>query len=179
MNPNINIEIYINKIIQFILSPDFSGPLFFVRLGFILISLFFLGFITFSFMKTAWLKRLILWDIQEILTFKPFGLRRIVKQWNRIKARMDTGLERDFKMAIIEADTMLDDTLKRMGFAGVSLGERLEKLTAASLSNIEEVKTAHKTRNSIVHDPDYKLARDEAKNMVEIYEKALTDLQAL
>ncbi len=74
---------------------------------------------------------------------------------------------------------MLDDILKRMGYGGESLGERLEKITVASLPNLDEVKVAHKTRNNIVHDPDYRLSLDEARKTLEIYEKTLTDLQAL
>jgi len=74
---------------------------------------------------------------------------------------------------------MLDDILKRMGYSGETLGERLNKLTIASLPNLEEAKEAHKIRNNIVHDPDYRLSLDEAKKTIETYERALTDLQAL
>jgi hypothetical protein len=88
-------------------------------------------------------------------------------------------LESEYKLAVIEADSVLDDILKRMGFAGQTLGERLEKLTSASLTNIEEVREAHKTRNNIVHDPNYRLSLDEARKLISIYEKALVDLQAL
>ena len=88
-------------------------------------------------------------------------------------------MESEHKLAVIEADSMLDNILKRMGFGGESLGERLEKLTVASLPNIEDAKEAHKIRSNIIHDPAYKLSLDEAKRIIEIYEKALTDLQAL
>jgi hypothetical protein len=54
----------------------------------------------------------------------------------------------------------------------------LQKVTAGTLPNVEEVWEAHKIRNNIVHDPDYRLSLDEAKRALEIYEKALTDLQA-
>jgi hypothetical protein len=47
-----------------------------------------------------------------------------------------------------------------MGFIGDTLGERLEKLTDATIPNLNQLSDAHKVRNSIVHDPDYKLSID-------------------
>lgn len=103
----------------------------------------------------------------------------MAKQWFKIKARLDTGQESEFKLALIEADDLLSEVLKRLGYAGETLGERIEKITKASLSNIEDIKEAHKTRNNIVHDPDYRLTLEEAKKNTEIYENALSGLQAL
>jgi len=143
----------IEQMISFVLNPTFSGWLLFFKILFIFFSLLFLGFIIFALLKTSWLKRLIIWDLQEFLTYRPFGVTKIVGKWQRIKKRLETGTESEAKLAIIEADSMLDGILDRMGFDGRTLGERLERLTAASLPNIEEVKQAHKIRNSIVHDP--------------------------
>ncbi len=167
------------KIISYILSPPFIIWLFILKILFLILSLFFLGVVIFVLIKTTWIRRIIFWDAQEFLTYRSYGVRKIAKQWLKIRARLDTGMESEFKLAAIEADSMLDDILKRMGYGGESLGERLEKITVASLPNLDEVKVAHKTRNNIVHDPDYRLSLDEARKTLEIYEKTLTDLQAL
>jgi len=166
-------------IINFILNPTFSGWLLVLKIIFIILGLIFFGYIIFALVKTSWLKRMIIWDLQEFLTYRPFGVRRIVKEWRKIKAKLETGLESEYKLAVIKADAMLDNILMRMGFGGVTLGERLTKLTVVSLPNIEEVRQAHRIRNNIIHDPDYRLSLDEARRVVAIYEKALTDLQAL
>ncbi|MDO8424662.1 MAG: hypothetical protein Q7S70_01840 [bacterium] len=168
-----------NTVFQFILSPKFPGWLIAVKIIFIIISLLLIGFIIFALFKTLWLKRMWLWDLEEFMTFRPYGVRKIVKEWLKIKARLDTGLESEYKLCVIEADSMLDDIFKGMGVMGASLGERLEKMTAASLPNIEQARLAHTTRNNIVHDPNYRLSLDEAKKTVEIFEKSLIDLQAL
>ena len=169
----------INYLISFILNPPLFGWLFVLKILCIIVSLIFLGVIIFSLIKTTWLKRMIIWDAQEFLTYRPFGVSKVVGQWQEIKKRLETGIEPEAKLAIIEADKILDDTLNRMGFGGLTLGERLERLTAASLPNIEEVKQAHKIRNNIIHDPTYRLDLEEAKKVIAIYEKALTDLQTL
>ena len=169
----------LNELISFILNPTFSGWLLVLKIIFIILGLIFFGYIIFALVKTSWLKRMIIWDLQEFLTYRPFGVRRIVKEWRKIKAKLETGLESEYKLAVIKADAMLDNILMRMGFGGVTLGERLTKLTVVSLPNIEEVRQAHRIRNNIIHDPDYRLSLDEARRVVAIYEKALTDLQAL
>jgi len=88
-------------------------------------------------------------------------------------------LESEAKLALIEADALLDETLKRLGYPGESLGERLEKLTVDILPNLEEIQKIHKIRNNIIHDPTYKLNLEEAKKALVIYEKALINLDVL
>ena len=167
------------NIIPYLISPPFFGWLFALKIIFIVFSLAVIGFIIFVMVRTTWLRRMYLWDAQEILTYRPFGVRRILKEWNRTKARLDTGLEAEYKLAVIEADAMVDDILKRMGYGGETLGERLDRLTTASLPNLEQARAAHQTRNNIVHDPDFKISREEAEGNISLYEKALRDLNAL
>ena len=166
-------------IINFILNPTLPGWVLVIKTIFILTSLVFVGLIIFALIKTTWLKRMIIWDLQEFLTYRPFGVSKVEGKWQKIKNRLESGIESEAKLAVIEADSMLDGILNRMGFGGRTLGERLDRLTAVSLPNIEEVRQAHKIRNNIVHDPTYRLDLEEAKKMISVYEKALTDLQAL
>jgi len=165
-------------LIQYIVSPTFEGWISIIRIVFIIFSGVILIILILLLLNTSWLKRLILEDAAEFFTYRPFGVRKIEKQWNKIMTRLETGIESEFKLAVIEADSMLDDILRRMGFAGETLGERLEKLTAATLPNIEQIKEVHKIRNNIIHDPDYRLPLDEARKVMGIYEQALRDLQA-
>jgi len=166
-------------ILNFLIQPTISGPLLVFKIVFLAITFFFLGFIIYMLFSTTWLKRIIIWDLQEVLTYKPHGLIKISKQWVKITERLKSEIESEAKLAVMEADSMLNDVLKRLGYDGETLGERLEKLTDATLPNIKEVWEAHKIRNNIVHDPDYRLSLDEAKRVVAIYEKALTDLHTL
>jgi len=166
------------NLISFLVSPVWSDWLIIVRLIFIIISLFLVGLIVFTLSKTSWLKYIFFQDATEVLTYRPFGVKKIEKDWRKIVSRLDAGLEPEYKLAVIEADNMMNETLKRMGYGGSSLGERLEKLTAATLPNVDEVKEAHKVRDNIVHDPNYKLSLEEAKKTLGVFEKALRDLEA-
>ncbi len=165
-----------NDFLTMISTFNFEGWLGVLRIVLIGFSLFLLVSIIFFALKSSWLKYLILEDTAEFLNFKPYGTRKIVNVWNKIMRRLETGIESEYKLAILEADAVLDNTLKRMGFGGETLGERLGNLTSATLPNIEEVEKAHKIRNNIVHDPSYKLSLDETKEILAIYEQALRDL---
>ena len=166
------------EIISSILNPTLSGGLLILKILFIIVALILFGFIIFVLAKTLWLKRMLIWDLVEFFSFRPYGVRKVVKDWAKITARLETGLESEHKLAVIEADSILNDILKRMGFGGETLGERLEKLTAATLPNLEQLLGAHKIRNNIVHDPDYRLTLDEARRVLDTYEQALRDLEA-
>lgn len=166
------------NLMSFILSPTLTGWFLVLKIAFMVFSfLLLVGTIYFLF-KCGWLKFILLFDTFEFFTWRPFGVRKIVKIWNRINARLDTGLESEYKLAVIETDSMLDDILKRMGYAGETLGERLKNLTSATLPNIEEIKATHQVRNNIIHDPDYRLSLDDTRTALAVFEQALRDLQA-
>lgn len=165
-----------NSTISLITSPPFGNLITVLKIISIGLSLVFIAFIIFFLSKTNWLKFRLTQDLIEIATFKPLGTKKALKQWMKIKERLETALESEFKLAVIEADAMLEDVLKKMGYKGETLGERLKQVNVDILPNIEEIRGAHQTRNNLVHDPDYRLSLDEAKKVISSYETALTDL---
>lgn len=171
--------ITLNDIIQFLVSPNFTGWLLAVKIIFIVLCSFFIIFILFILIKTTWLRRLFIWSFIEFLTYRPFGAKKITRQWAEIKKRLDTGLESEYKLSVIEADSMLNENLEKMGYKGETTGERLKNLTDVVLTNLEDILEAHKIRNNIIHDPDYRLNLDVAKKIISDYEKALIDLGVL
>ncbi len=47
------------------------------------------------------------------------------------------------------------------------------------MANIDDIWSAHKIRNNIVHDVDYKLINIDAEEAVGAYKKALEELEVL
>jgi len=167
------------SISSFLTKPDFTGWLLAAKIILIVLPSFFLATIIYFLIKTAWIKHRFLFNAVEFLNYQPYGVKKASKQWEKTKKRLEGGLESEYKLAIIEADSMIDEVLKRIGHKGETLGDRLKELTPDLLSNINDIWEAHKIRNNIVHDPDYKLSLREAQKAIEIYEKALTDLGAI
>ena len=169
----------LNEILNFLLYPKITGWLLVIKIIFLGFASFFLGFVIWALINTSWLKRIFLQDLKEILTYRPYRSKEFIKKWEKIKERLGTGSEPEAKLALIEADSLLDEALKDQGYAGESLGERLEKLTVDILPNLAKTQEVHKIRNNIIHDPTYKFNLEEAKKALGVYQKALTNLDAL
>ncbi len=101
------------------------------------------------------------------------------KKWQSVLDKLAKDDENSYKLAVIEADNIFDDILKRIGYQGEDMGERLKQLTPAQTANLDEVWQAHKLRNQIVHEPDSRLTHSQAQRAVEIYQRALEDLEAV
>jgi hypothetical protein len=136
-------------------------------------------FSVYILIRTTWTRYAFLFDATEFFTFRPFGLRRIARKWQKIQQRLATTSESEYKLAVIEADGMLNDILLRMGFHGETLGDRLKILTPAIIPNLHDVLQAHQTRNNVVHDPDYRLTLEEAQRTLEIYQVSFSNLDLI
>ena len=166
------------RVVRFILNPTFEGVFLYIKIIFIIISSFFALTIIIFLLRNTWLKRFILEDITEVFTARPYGAKKGFKEWTKIQKRLETEKEDEYKLALMEADDLLDDVLERTGHKGENIREKLKDLDSGTLSNIDQVREAHEVRNNVVHDPDYKLTLDIAKRALEIYEKALRELEA-
>jgi len=177
-------EILINSLKNFFLDPQsLSFKDYYLieifKVLFLAFSFFFLGYIIWALIYTSWFKRIFWWDFKEFITFRPYLKKVFASKWKKIKRRLVSGIEAEAKLAILEADELLNDFLSQYGFEGATLEEKLEKLTRDILLNIEEVKEIRKVRKAIVEDPSYRLSFREAREILNVYEKALKDLQAI
>ncbi len=109
----------------------------------------------------------------------PEKIDKITKEWQKITQDFQKGDEANLKLAIIEADKLLDDILKKANFQGVDMGARLENINAAQISCIDDIWRAHRIRNKIAHETNFVIKRDEAEVIIKVYERALEELQVL
>lgn len=100
-------------------------------------------------------------------------------RWQEIKNHVNSFKESEWKLAVIEADKLVDDVLKTAGFPGESMGERLMLIKPDQLLNLQYLWDAHKLRNLLVHDPNYQMTHRQAIWAVEAFENVLRELEAL
>lgn len=98
------------------------------------------------------------------------------KKWLELLARVKT--PEGMMLAIIDADKLLDDALRKRGFKGKTMGERLVSAQRV-LSDNDSVWYAHKLRNRLVHEPGVRLKKREAQNALSGFKQGLRDLGAL
>jgi len=168
----------IKDFIYFISSPQLQDMLFPVRLIFICFSAFFLIGIVYFMLNSSWLNYKFLEDVTEFFTWQPYGMRQIVKRWDKIKKRAETGSEAELKLAVIEADDFLNELLEEKGYEGENFEEIVKKADRLITPNTEDLLWAHNLRNSIVYDPNFKLDQEQANKALGIYGAAVNNLGA-
>lgn len=101
-------------------------------------------------------------------------------RFHDMKEHINSENPNDWKLAIIEADIMLDEALKRRGYAGNSLGERLRSVSPAAMQTLDDAWEAHKIRNEIAHSGvDFVLTHKLARETIVRYERVFGELGLL
>jgi hypothetical protein len=113
---------------------------------------------------------------RHIVLKSDISKKHAQESWHAIQEHFYRGGESDLKVAILEADKLLNDALREAGVMGIQLGDRLKKATPNQVPNLNELWQAHKLRNQIAHEPNFRLKRDLAERALGIYEEALKNL---
>jgi hypothetical protein len=100
------------------------------------------------------------------------------KKWLEIERQLRKDDARSYQLCVLEADKLLDCALKENGTAGETMGERL-KAKQAVWTNANAVWNAHKLRNQVVHETDFRLGYDEARRALAGFKRALKDVGAI
>jgi hypothetical protein len=94
------------------------------------------------------------------------------ERWVKTLSYLFSQHSSDWKLAIIEADTMLESLMTQLGFKGENLGDKLKGATQESFHGLSSAWEAHTIRNRIAHEgTSFDLSQREAKRVVAIYEQ--------
>lgn len=101
-------------------------------------------------------------------------------RWEIVLHHLNSENSSEWRLAVIEADTFLEEALRRMGYSGTTLGDILKKIDRSVLISINEAWEAHKVRNMIAHKgSSFAFSRHEAKRVISLYEKVFRELELL
>lgn len=141
----------------------------------LIIALLFFGAVIYFAIETNWLGYRV-HNFRHIVLQSNISRKEAQESWHRIEEHFYRGSESDLKVAILEADKLLNDALREAGIMGIQLGDRLKKANAGQVPNLNELWQAHKLRNQIAHEPNFRLKRDLAERALHTYETALKNL---
>ena len=78
----------------------------------------------------------------------------------------------DWKLAVIEADSMLETLLDQLGFKGETLADKLKGAKQDNFRGLGSAWEVHTIRNRIAHDgASFELSQHEAKRVIALYEQ--------
>lgn len=142
----------------------------------VILILAFLALTVFFFRKAKKIKSPVSVRGGEISATRPEVFN---ERWQAVLDHLNSANESEWKLAIIEADKLIDDLLIQKGYNGESMAERLSLISKRELESLDFLWEAHKVRNRIVHKLGFKINRNEALRVVSYYGEALKDLQGL
>lgn len=102
---------------------------------------------------------------------------KMIKRFESILSRLETGNPSQYKVAILEADTLADEILEGIGYRGVNMTEKLESVKGGQLQTRDMLAAAHEVRNRIVHEATFVLSREEAEKYLEDYRKFFDEVE--
>ena len=150
-----------------------------VRNIFIALSLILLLAIIILVLRTNWVKFRYTERYTEFLSSRPLGMKDKFKRLEIVHKKLSSGKEAEYKMAVIEIDEFLKEVFEKMGYSGETLNDMIKQIDSKVLPSIDKVKEVHEIRNSVVHDPSYHLTKDQAVNIVRVYEQAMSELEMI
>lgn len=98
------------------------------------------------------------------------------KRWDQVLLHVNSESSNDWRQAIIEADTILEDIVFRSGYPGETLGEKMRGIEKSDFHTLDEAWEAHKVRNRIAHDgSQFLLSKREALRIIDLYKKVFEE----
>ena len=97
-------------------------------------------------------------------------------QWRHVLNYLVSPNESDWKLAILEADTMLEELTDKLELDGKNIGEKLKAADKAKFKTLDNAWEAHIVRNKIAHDgAKFELTQREANRIAVLYENVFRE----
>lgn len=101
------------------------------------------------------------------------------ERWQSIINKFHTGTPEASRLAIIEADALVDTALKNMRIEGEHLADRLSNLEDEDIKSMPKIWRAHRVRNDLVHTTGFVIAPQDAERTMQDYEAFLREINVI
>lgn len=106
----------------------------------------------------------------------PMDVSPNTLRWEKLKEHLHSEKESDWRLAVLEADIMLDEFVTNLGYQGDSLGEKLKRVEKSDFTTLDQAWEAHAVRNKIAHEgAAFALTEREAKRVIGLYEEVFRE----
>lgn len=102
------------------------------------------------------------------------------ERWQDVLLHINSENPNDWRLAIIEADIILEEILEQHGFVGKTIGEKLKSANSQNFRSLEDAWEAHKIRNEIAHrGGDFLLTKRTALEAITRFTKVFEEFHAI
>jgi hypothetical protein len=184
----LNLEYIFTKIVEYI-KPIYNiiiDPHTWTVVGFVsaICSVIFISIIIFALVRMREIqlheKMEINHEINEALLRDKEKSRNENQKWNYILTLIESPNESDWRMSIMEADTLLEESLKGKELTGNTVAELLEEARSSGYASIQNAWDAHLIRNKIAHEgSDYPLSQTEGRRVIKMFQNFFEELKII
>jgi hypothetical protein len=99
-------------------------------------------------------------------------------RWNHVREQIASEDETQWRLAILEADIMLNELLDVQGYKGETMADKLKQANRATFRTIDLAWEAHQMRNRIAHEGS-RLSLDgpQARRVIGMFEQVFREFQ--
>lgn len=102
------------------------------------------------------------------------------KKWLHVQQLINSNNPSDWRIAILEADIMLDELLIASGYVGDSVGDKLKMVEPSDMLTLDKAWEAHKVRNRLAHaGSEFDLNEREAQRVIGLYGQVFEEFQII
>ncbi len=99
-------------------------------------------------------------------------------RWNRVLEETHSEDPKSWRLAILEADIMLNELLDTLGYRGETMADKMRAVDRANFNTIDFAWDAHKVRNSIAHRGSaHELNSREVRRVISLYERIFREFR--
>lgn len=107
-------------------------------------------------------------------------ISRTQLRWNGIVDEANSEDERKWRLAILEADIMLNELLDVLGYRGETMADKMKQVDRATFRSIDSAWEAHRVRNQIAHQGSaHLLTAREARRVIDLYEQVFREFKII
>ncbi len=100
------------------------------------------------------------------------------ERWQTVLKHVYSENSSDWRLAIIEADNILEEMVTRIGYKGENLGDKLKSIEPSDFLTLQDAWEAHKVRNKIAHEGlNFQIDHREAKRVISLFEKVFKEFE--
>ncbi|MBV9159447.1 MAG: hypothetical protein JO019_02500, partial [Candidatus Kaiserbacteria bacterium] len=97
-------------------------------------------------------------------------------RWNRVLEQIGSEDEREWRLAILEADIMLNELLDVLGYKGETMADKMKMVNRSQFRSIDAAWEAHGLRNRIAHQTlALPLEKRDARRAITQYESVFRE----
>ena len=99
-------------------------------------------------------------------------------RWNHVLEQANSDSPEHQRLAILEADIMLNELLDLQGYRGETIADKMKQVDRANFNSIDLAWQAHKVRNDIAHKgTEHPISSRQVRDTIDMYEKVLKEFK--